>query len=78
MLMYQLECSATQDFEDAWVDLQSERSVHFRQYCNAYELLLKARLHTRPYIYNANSDPCRTLSTIISLYINPFTLRNIS
>ena len=39
-LMCQLECSFMHDFEGAWVHLQSVRSVHFREDCNAYELLL--------------------------------------
>ena len=39
--MCQLECSVMHDFEGAWVHLKSVRSVHFREYCNAYELLLK-------------------------------------
>ena len=33
--MFWLECSVTQDFEGAWVHLQSVKSVHFRQYWNA-------------------------------------------
>ena len=39
--MCQLECSVKQDFEGAWAHLQSVRSMHFRQYCNAYTSLLK-------------------------------------
>ena len=61
--MYQLECSDTQDFEGSWVHLQSVRSVHFRQYCNCHELLLKticnipiAHSAMNLYIYNANFD----------------------
>ena len=42
-------------FEGAWVHLQNVRSVHFREYCNAYELLLKIYaiygLHTRPRVF---------------------------
>ena len=33
--MFWLECSVTQDFEGAWVHLQSVKSVYFRQYLNA-------------------------------------------
>ena len=55
-LMCQLECSFMHDFEGAWVYLQSVRSVHFREDCNAYELLLNLYaiygLHTRPWIFN--------------------------
>ena len=40
------------DFEGSWVHLQSVRSGHFPEYCNAYELLLKIYaiygLHTGP------------------------------
>ena len=35
------------DFEGAWVHLQSVRSVHFCEYCNAYELLLKTICNIR-------------------------------
>ena len=52
-----------QDFEGAWVNLQSVQSVYFREYCNAYELLLKticviqsANSTMNLYIYNANFD----------------------
>ena len=52
-----------QDFEVAWVHLQSVRSVHLRQYCNAYELLLKticnigiAHSAMNLYIYNPSFD----------------------
>ena len=52
-----------QDFEGAWVHLQSLRSVHFRDYCNLFELLLKTICNIRMalsamnfYIYNANFD----------------------
>ena len=52
-----------QDFEGAWVYLQSVRSVHFREYCNAYKLLLNticnirsAHLAMNLYIYDAIFD----------------------
>ena len=61
--MCQLECSVTQDFEGAWDHLQIVRNVHFRQYCNAYELLLETICYIRIahspmnlYFYNANFD----------------------
>ena len=30
------ECSVTQDFEGAWVHLQTVKTVRFRQYWNAW------------------------------------------
>ena len=58
--MCQLVSSVTQDFEGALVHLQNVQSVHFREYCNAYELLLKticniwsANSAMNLYIYNA-------------------------
>ena len=61
--MRQLLSSVTQDFESALVHLQDMQSVHFREYCNAYELLLKTIFNIRNansamslYIYNANID----------------------
>ena len=58
-----MECSVIQDFEGAWVHLQSVRSVYFREYCNAYELLIMTICNIRSassamdlYIYNANFD----------------------
>ena len=52
-----------QDFEGAWVHLQNVCSMHFCQYCNAYELLLKTICNIRIaqsamnlYVYNAKFD----------------------
>ena len=61
--MCQLVSSVTQDFEGALVHLQNVESVHFREYCNVYELLPKticniwsANSAMNLYIYNANFD----------------------
>ena len=61
--MCQLVFSVTQDFEGALVHLQNVQSVHFPEYCNAYELLPKticniwsASSAINLYIYNANFD----------------------
>ena len=61
--MFQLVSSVTQDFEGAWNYLQNVQSEHFRDYCKAYELLLKTICNIQSansvmnlYIYNANVD----------------------
>ena len=61
--MFQLVSSVTQLFEGALVHLQNVQSVHFCEYSNAYELLLKticniwsAKSAMNLYINNANFD----------------------
>ena len=61
ILICQLVSRVTQDFEGAQVYLQDLQRLHFREYCNEYELLLKAILNIGSansamnlYIYNAN------------------------
>ena len=47
ILMWLLECSVKQNFEGAWVHLQSVLSVHVYENCNVYKLLLKAICNIR-------------------------------
>ena len=55
--MHIQECSATQDFDSAWVHLKSVLSLHLLEYYNAFELL-----KTICDIRSANS--------VMDLYIN--------